>query len=47
MDMQASKENKEIFSDNVYHKETWFDKQTSKGVQHLNWDLNDKKEQTT
>lgn len=27
-------------------KETWFDKQTSKGVQHLNWDLNDKKEQT-
>lgn len=46
MDMQASKEDKEIFSDNVYHKETWFDKRTSKGVQHLKWDLNDKQEQT-
>lgn len=47
MDMQASKENKDIFSDNVYHKETWCDKRTSKGAQHLNWDLNDKKEQNT
>ena len=37
---------KEVFSDNVYHKETWFDKRTSKGVQHLNRDLNDKKEPT-